>query len=112
VLARCFVLDVREPEEYKVGRIEGATNIPLNSLRERLNEHPREKRIIVYCAAGLRAYLACRILSQNGFPEVYNLSGGYKTYEFVTEKQANEDIFEGDVIGKDDDIYQAPVDEA
>jgi predicted sulfurtransferase len=51
-------------------------------------------------------------LSQNGFPEVYNLSGGYKTYEFVTEKQANEDIFEGDVIGKDDDIYQAPVDKA
>ena len=111
-LARCFVLDVREPEEYKVGRIEGATNIPLNSLREHLNELPREKRIIVYCAAGLRAYLACRILSQNGFPEVYNLSGGYKTYEFVTEKQANEDIFEGDVIGKDDDIYQAPVDKA
>jgi len=111
-LARCFVLDVREPEEYKVGRIEGATNIPLNSLREHLNELPREKRIIVYCAAGLRAYLACRILRQNGFPEVYNLSGGYKTYEFVTEKQANEDIFEGDVIGKDDDIYQAPVDKA
>jgi NADPH-dependent 2,4-dienoyl-CoA reductase/sulfur reductase-like enzyme/rhodanese-related sulfurtransferase len=110
-LARSFILDVREPEEYKLGNIEGATNIPLNSLRERLKELPREKRIIVYCAAGLRAYLACRILSQNGFPEVYNLSGGYKTYEFVTEKQANEDIFEGDVIGKDDDIYQAPVDE-
>ncbi len=111
-LASCFVLDVREPEEYKVGRIEGSINIPLNSLRERLGELPREKRIIVYCAVGLRAYLACRILSQNGFPEVYNLSGGYKTYEFVTEKQANEDIFEGDFIGKDGNIYQAPVDEA
>jgi rhodanese-related sulfurtransferase len=69
-------------------------------------------RIIVYCAAGLRAYLACRILSQHGFPEVYNLSGGYKTYAFVTEKQANEDIFAGDVIGKDDNIYQTTVDEA
>ena len=111
-LVRCFVLDVREPEEYKVGRIERSINIPLNSLRERLDELPREKRIIVYCAVGLRAYLACRILSQNGFPEVYNLSGGYKTYEFVTEKQANEDIFEGDFIGKDGNIYQAPVDEA
>ncbi len=111
-LVRCFVLDVREPEEYKVGRIERSINIPLNSLRERLGELPREKRIIVYCAVGLRAYLACRILSQNGFPEVYNLSGGYKTYEFVTEKQANEDIFEGDFIGKDGNIYQAPVDEA
>ena len=111
-LARSFILDVREPEEYKLGRIEGATNIALNSLRGCLKELPREKRIIVYCAAGLRAYLACRILSQNGFPEVYNLSGGYKTYEFVTEKQANEDIFEGDVIGKDNNIYQAPVEEA
>jgi NADPH-dependent 2,4-dienoyl-CoA reductase/sulfur reductase-like enzyme/rhodanese-related sulfurtransferase len=111
-LARSFILDVRETEEYKLGRIEGATNIPLNFLRDRLNELPRDKRIVVYCAAGLRAYLACRILSQNGFPEVYNLSGGYKTYEFVAEKQANEDIFEGDVIGKDDNIYQAPVEEA
>ncbi len=111
-LARSFMLDVREPEEYELGRIEGATNIALNSLRDCLKELPREKRIIVYCAAGLRAYLACRILSQNGFPEVYNLSGGYKTYEFVTEKQANEDIFEGDVIGKDNNIYQAPVEEA
>jgi NADPH-dependent 2,4-dienoyl-CoA reductase/sulfur reductase-like enzyme/rhodanese-related sulfurtransferase len=111
-LSRSFLLDVRQPEEYKLGKIEGAQNIPLISLRGRLEELPREGRIIVYCAAGLRAYLACRILSQHGFPEVYNLSGGYKTYAFVTEKQANEDIFEGDVIGKDDNIYQAAVEEA
>jgi rhodanese-related sulfurtransferase len=111
-LSRSFLLDVRQPEEYKLGKIEGAKNIPLNSLRGRLEELPREGRIIVYCAAGLRAYLACRILSQLGFPEVYNLSGGYKTYAFVTEKQANEDIFEGDVIGKDDNIYQAAVEQA
>ena len=111
-LSRSFLLDVRQPEEYKLGKIEGAKNIPLNSLRGRLEELPREGRIIVYCAAGLRAYLACRILSQHGFPEVYNLSGGYKTYAFVTEKQANEDIFEGDVIGKDDNIYQTAVEEA
>jgi len=111
-LSRSFILDVREKDEYKLGRIEGARNIPLNSLRNHLEELPREERIIVYCAAGLRAYLACRILSQNGFPEVYNLSGGYKTYEFVMEKQANEDIFEGDVIGKDGNIYQTNVEEA
>jgi NADPH-dependent 2,4-dienoyl-CoA reductase/sulfur reductase-like enzyme/rhodanese-related sulfurtransferase len=108
-LARSFILDVRQPKEYKLGKIEGARNIPLNSLRDRLEELPRDGRIIVYCAAGLRAYLACRILSQNGFPEVYNLSGGYKTYAFVAEKQANEDIFEGDVIGKDGNIYQTSV---
>jgi rhodanese-related sulfurtransferase len=83
--------------------------VSLDSLRERLPQLPRDRRIIVYCAAGQRAYLACRILSQHGFPEVYNLSGGYKTYEFVTEKQANEDIFEGNVIGKDDNIYQTTV---
>jgi NADPH-dependent 2,4-dienoyl-CoA reductase/sulfur reductase-like enzyme/rhodanese-related sulfurtransferase len=108
-LARSFILDVRQPKEYKLGKIEGARNIPLNSLRDRLEELPRDGRIIVYCAAGLRAYLACRILSQNGFPDVHNLSGGYKTYAFVAEKQANEDIFEGDVIGKDGNIYQTSV---
>jgi NADPH-dependent 2,4-dienoyl-CoA reductase/sulfur reductase-like enzyme/rhodanese-related sulfurtransferase len=111
-LSRSFILDVREVEEYKLGKIEGAENIPLNSLRDHLKELPRDRRIIVYCAVGLRAYLACRILSQNGFSEVYNLSGGYKTYEFVTEKQANEDIFQGDVIGKDNNIYQTAVEEA
>jgi NADPH-dependent 2,4-dienoyl-CoA reductase/sulfur reductase-like enzyme/rhodanese-related sulfurtransferase len=111
-LSRSFILDVREQDEYTLGKIEGAKNIPLNSLRDRLKELPRDRRIIVYCAAGLRAYLACRILSQNGFPDVHNLSGGYKTYEFVTEKQANEDIFQGDVIGKDDNIYQTAVEEA
>ena len=111
-LSRSFLLDVREADEYKLGKIEGAENIPLNYLRDRLKELPRERRITVYCAAGLRAYLACRILSQNGFSEVYNLSGGYKTYEFVTEKQANEDIFQDDVIGKDNNIYQTAVEEA
>jgi NADPH-dependent 2,4-dienoyl-CoA reductase/sulfur reductase-like enzyme/rhodanese-related sulfurtransferase len=111
-LSRSFILDVRQPEEYRLGKIEGAKNIPLNFLRQRLEKLPRDRRIIVYCAAGLRAYLACRILSQSGFPEVYNLSGGYKTYAFVMEKQANEDVFEGDVIGKDDNIYQTAVEEA
>jgi NADPH-dependent 2,4-dienoyl-CoA reductase/sulfur reductase-like enzyme/rhodanese-related sulfurtransferase len=111
-LQRSFILDVRQPEEVERGKIGEATNIPLNSLRKHLKRLPKDRRIIVYCAAGLRAYLACRTLSQNGFPEVYNLSGGYKTYSFVTEKQANEDIFQGDVIGKDDNIYQTVVEEA
>jgi NADPH-dependent 2,4-dienoyl-CoA reductase/sulfur reductase-like enzyme/peroxiredoxin family protein/rhodanese-related sulfurtransferase/TusA-related sulfurtransferase len=102
-----FLLDVREPEEYAIGRIETAVNIPLGTLRERLGELPRDRRFVVYCGVGLRAYIACRILIQNGFPDVYNLSGGYKTYEHVTRKQSNEDIFEHDIIGKDDDIYQA-----
>ena len=111
-LERSFILDVRRPEEVKRGKIEGSVNIPLNSLRSRMKKIPRDKRIIVYCAAGLRAYLACRILSQSGFPEVYNLSGGHKTYAFVTERQANEDIFQGDMIAKDGNIYESEIEQS
>ena len=107
-----YIVDVRTPEEYALGTIEGAVNIPLDEVRTRLKEFPRERKILVFCGMGLRAYLALRILSQNGFEEVYNLSGGYKTYSFITQKQSNEDIFEGDVIGKDDYIYQASVEES
>jgi NADPH-dependent 2,4-dienoyl-CoA reductase/sulfur reductase-like enzyme/peroxiredoxin family protein/rhodanese-related sulfurtransferase/TusA-related sulfurtransferase len=107
-----YIVDVRTPEEYALGTIEGAVNIPLDEVRTRLKEFPRERKILVFCSMGLRAYLALRILSQNGFEEVYNLSGGYKTYSFITQKQSNEDIFAGDVIGKDDYIYQASVEES
>jgi len=107
-----YIVDVRTPEEYALGTIEGAVNIPLDEVRTRLKEFPRERKILMFCSMGLRAYLAIRILSQNGFEEVYNLSGGYKTYSFITQKQSNEDIFAGDVIGKDDYIYQASVEES
>jgi NADPH-dependent 2,4-dienoyl-CoA reductase/sulfur reductase-like enzyme/rhodanese-related sulfurtransferase len=107
--AATVLLDVREPSEFEAGHLEGALNIPLNSLRERLDELPRDGRIVVYCGVGLRAYLGCRILMQNGFGEVFNLSGGWKTWQYVSQKQSNEDIFEHDIIGKDDNIYQAPV---
>jgi NADPH-dependent 2,4-dienoyl-CoA reductase/sulfur reductase-like enzyme/rhodanese-related sulfurtransferase len=103
------LLDVREPSEFEAGHLEGALHIPLNSLRERLGELPRDRRIVVYCAVGQRAYLGCRILMQNGFGEVFNLSGGWTTWQHVSQKQSNEDIFEHDVIGKDDTIYQARV---
>jgi NADPH-dependent 2,4-dienoyl-CoA reductase/sulfur reductase-like enzyme/peroxiredoxin family protein/rhodanese-related sulfurtransferase/TusA-related sulfurtransferase len=104
-----FLLDVRQPEEYALGTVEGSVNIPLGALRERLGEIPRDVPIVTICGVGLRAYIGARILAQNGFGEVYNLSGGYKTWEHVTRKQSNEDIFEKDVIGKDDNIYQAAV---
>jgi rhodanese-related sulfurtransferase len=102
-----MLVDVRTPDEYKKGTIDNAVNIPVDDLRNRLDEIPKEKKLIVFCAVGLRGYLASRILLQKGYVNVYNLSGGYKTYQFVTQKQANEDIFENDFIGKDDDIYQA-----
>jgi NADPH-dependent 2,4-dienoyl-CoA reductase/sulfur reductase-like enzyme/peroxiredoxin family protein/rhodanese-related sulfurtransferase/TusA-related sulfurtransferase len=105
------LLDVRTVEEYKLGTIGDAINIPIDSLRSRLSELPNDKSIIVFCGVGLRAYIAIRILSQNGFTDIRNLSGGYKTYEHVAAKQSNEDIYQGDFIGKNDDIYQANVEQ-
>lgn len=73
-----FLLDVRLPEEYALKALKGAVNIPLDDLRGRLAEIPKNKKIYIYCVAGLRGYLALKILRANGFKEVYNLSGGYK----------------------------------
>ncbi len=78
------IIDVRTEMENRLGAIPNAINIPVDSLRDRLNEIPRDKPIIVYCAVGLRGYLASRILMQNGFEQVRNLSGGYKTYSNAT----------------------------
>lgn len=75
-----LVLDVRTKDEYSMGAITGSINIPLDDLRRRINEIPRDKTIYIYCAVGLRGYLAYKILSQNGFNDLRNLSGGYKTY--------------------------------
>ena len=79
-----LLLDVRTSEENKYASIPGCLNIPVDELRLRLDEIPDNKRIIIYCAVGLRGYLASRILTQNGFSNVYNLSGGYKTYSVAT----------------------------
>ncbi|RKY11657.1 MAG: pyridine nucleotide-disulfide oxidoreductase, partial [Planctomycetota bacterium] len=73
------LLDVRTPAEVEVGTIPGAINIPVDDLRSRLDEMPKDKEILVFCQVGLRGYLACRILTQNGFT-CRNLTGGYKTY--------------------------------
>lgn len=102
-----LLLDVRTPDEFSLGSIHNSINIPLDELRDRLGELPKDKRIIVFCGVGLRGYVASRILTQNGFVNVFNLSGGYKTYEFAVQKQSNEDIYEGDVIGIDDHIYKS-----
>jgi len=76
------VLDVRTSPEVQQGTIPGSIHIPLDDLRARLGELPRDKEILAFCQVGLRGYLACRILSQNGFA-CRNLSGGYKTYHHV-----------------------------
>lgn len=73
------VVDVREPAEAERGMLPGAILIPLGTLRQRLGELPRDRQIVVYCAVGLRGYVAERILRQNGF-RAANLSGGWVTW--------------------------------
>ncbi|WP_258106935.1 FAD-dependent oxidoreductase [Christensenella minuta] len=77
-----ILLDVRTEMEYENGSISGFKNIPLDELRSRLSELDKAKKIYVTCQIGLRGYLACRILSQNGF-DCYNLSGGYRLYQTI-----------------------------
>ncbi|MHC4616521.1 MAG: CoA-disulfide reductase [Planctomycetota bacterium] len=74
-----YILDVRTPGEVARGALPGAANIPVDELRGRLDELPKDKTIHPYCGVGLRSYIACRILSQNGFA-AKNLPGGYMTY--------------------------------
>jgi len=75
-----LLLDVRDPDEFEKGHIPGALNLPLNELRARMGELPREREISTYCGVGQRAYYATRILLQNGY-RVKNLAGGIKTYQ-------------------------------
>jgi rhodanese-related sulfurtransferase len=70
------LLDVRTEYYFQQGSIPGAVNIPVDSLRDRLHELPREKTFYVYCQVGLRGYIALRILTQHGFAKVKNLSAG------------------------------------
>ncbi|WP_437130838.1 CoA-disulfide reductase [Peptostreptococcus russellii] len=77
-----YLIDVRKEEERMLGYIEGSVNIPLDELRDRLDEIPKDKDIYVSCQVGLRGYLAGRILSQNGI-ESKNVDGGYTTYKYL-----------------------------
>ena len=76
------LLDTRTTEEYGRGHINGFVNIPLDELRERIGEIRRGLPVYVMCQSGLRSYLSCRILAQNGF-DCYNFSGGYRLYETI-----------------------------
>lgn len=83
-----FFLDVREDFELATGSIKNSVQIPLNQLREKLGELPKDKVIYVYCQVGARGYNAARILMQAGF-NVKNLDGGYKTYKYAKYKIRN-----------------------
>ncbi|MBO5065692.1 MAG: CoA-disulfide reductase [Clostridia bacterium] len=81
-----FLLDTRTPYEVMNGKIDGFVNIPLDSLRQRINEIPKDKPVYVHCHSGLRSYLACRILTGNGY-NCYNLAGGWRLYESVINER-------------------------
>lgn len=80
------LLDVRTVTEFKRGKIDGFINIPLDSLRARIDEIPKDKPVYVHCHSGLRSYIACRILQGNGY-DCYNLAGGWRLYESVINEK-------------------------
>ena len=82
------MLDVRSEDEFALASIEGAVNIPNTALRGRLAEVPKDRQIVIYCAIGARGYLAERILRQNGYTKVKNLSGGFKSYDSAMRERA------------------------
>lgn len=83
-LSKVTLVDVRTADEFALGAIGGAVNIPLDDLRLRLSELPKDKPVWVYCGVGLRGYLASNILRCNGYADVRNLVGGLKTYRAAT----------------------------
>lgn len=97
---KSIILDTRDAVERELGYIGGSINIPVDELRNRLGELDRQKTIVVYCAVGLRGYIAARILQQHGFEDVRNLSGGYTTFMNVfCQDPANADKCGGTLCG-------------
>ena len=76
------LIDTRTEEEYNDGHIDGFINIPLDNIRDRIDEIDKSKRVYITCRVGMRGYMAARILLQNGF-DVHNLSGGYTLYNSI-----------------------------
>ena len=89
-LSGTTLIDVRTSDEYNLGTIRNAINIPVDELRQRMNEIPADKPVIVFCAIGLRGYIALKILTGHNFKNVRNLSGGYKTYALATQTITHE----------------------
>ena len=83
------LIDVRTKDEAALGTIEGAVNIPLDEIRERMGEIPHDKPVWLFCGVGLRGYLASNILKANGYDDVRNLIGGLRTYEAATRQYEN-----------------------
>ena len=101
------IVDVRLPEELALGMLDGAVNIPLQQIRQKINEIPKDRRVLVYCQTGQRSYFASRVLNQLGF-DAYNLTGGYKTYSHAVGRQSNFDVFEHVTISSREEIKEIP----
>lgn len=87
-----YIIDVREPHEYALARINGAVNIPLSQIRDRLSEIPKDVPIYLHCRSAQRSYNACLALIANGFDNVYNVSGGFlglSFYEYFQDQNQN-----------------------
>lgn len=86
-----YVLDVRTPKEYSFGCFDNAINIPVDELRDNMSKLNKEKVIYVYCKTGVRSYISCRILMQNGY-KVKNIMGGYNLYKQIKEDRLSIEI--------------------
>ena len=87
-LKDAVVIDVRPNMIYKMGTIEGAINIPITEIRERLDEIPKDKKVILSCNTGYTSYCASRILMQKGFNNIYSFMGGYELYKELVKESA------------------------
>lgn len=85
-LSKVTLIDVRTKDEFELGSIPGAQNIPLDDMRERLQQIPADRPVWLFCGVGLRGYLASNILKGHGFKDVRNLIGGLKLYKAATAK--------------------------
>lgn len=109
--ANTLLLDVRTDDEFKNGHFEGAINIPLDSLRERIGELDKGKEILEYCQIGLRGYVASRILTQKGY-KVKNIDGGYKSASMLNFKPTevdNSDNTKRQMIDPDTQVIKGEV---
>lgn len=98
------LIDVRTPLEYGIGHMEGSVNIPLEEMRQRINEFPKDKKIVLCCNQGKLSYFALRVLKNMGYKNVFSLSGGFKLHKSAGEDQENVGIFDGTFIDKSDDL--------
>ncbi len=84
-LKGAYLIDVRPEISYKVNTIPGAVNIPISEIRSRINEVPKDRKVILFCNTGHTSYIASRILIQRGFKNVYSLMGGIEIYKEMTK---------------------------